>query len=95
MADLQTNLQRLENNSDEILSLVSDISDAIIAKGGTVPANTGLRGFANAINSIPSGGSMASRKDVNFYDYDGTIVNSYTAEEFAELTAMQIGRAHV
>ena len=94
MADLQTNLQRLENNSDEILSLVSDISDAIIAKGGTVPANTGLRGFANAINSIPSGGSMASRKDVNFYDYDGTIVNSYTAAEFAELTAMPSNPSH-
>ena len=27
-------------------------------------------------------------KDVNFYDYDGTVVYSYTAQEFAQLTEM-------
>jgi hypothetical protein len=97
MADLQTNLQRLENNSDEILSLVDDISDAIVAKGGTVPANTGLRGFVNAINSIPSGGGGGShpRKDVNFYDYDGTVVQSYSATDFANLTALPANPSHI
>lgn len=93
MADLQTNLQRLENNSDEILSLVSDISDAIIAKGGTVPANTGLRGFANAINSIPSGGG-SSNDAVRFIDYDGTVVQSYSAADFANLTELPANPSH-
>lgn len=94
MADLQTNLQRLENNSDEILSLVSDISDAIAAKGGTVPANTGLRGFANAINSIPSGGGGSSNDAVRFIDYDGTVVQSYSAADFANLSALPANPSH-
>lgn len=59
MANLQTNLQRLETNSDEISSLVADISDAIIAKGGTVPSNAGLRSFPSAIATIPSGGNYS------------------------------------
>ena len=34
------------------------------------------------------GGGSAIEKDVNFRDYDGTVVYSYTASEFAALTAM-------
>lgn len=95
MADLQTNLQRLETNSDEISSLITDISDAIIAKGGTLPSNAGLRSFPTAIGTIPSGGSGSqSRKDVNFYDYNGTIVNSYTASEFANLSELPANPTH-
>lgn len=95
MANLPTNLQRLQNNSDEILSLVTDISDAIVAKGGTVPVNTGLRGFPTAIASIPSGGGGgAADKAVKFYDYDGTVVQSYTPEEFAELSALPDNPSH-
>lgn len=44
--------------------------------------------------NVPSGGSSATRKDVNLYDYDGTIVNSYTAAEFAELSAMPDNPTH-
>ena len=33
-------------------------------------------------------------KDVNFIDYDGTFLYSYTAEEFAELTAMPDNPRH-
>ncbi len=39
-------------------------------------------------------GNTATKKDVNFYDYDGTIVNSYTAQEFAALTAMPSNPSH-
>ena len=63
MADLQTNLQRLENNSDEISSLVTDISDAIIAKGGSLPSNAGLRSFPAAIAAIPDVGNIATKTD--------------------------------
>ena len=40
------------------------------------------------------GSSSASPKDVNFYDYDGTIVASYSLSEAQTLTALPDGPAH-
>lgn len=40
------------------------------------------------------GGGGVEPKDVNFIDYDGTIVHSYTAAEFATLTAMPDNPTH-
>ena len=40
------------------------------------------------------GSSSASPKDVNFYDYDGTIVASYTLSEAQSLTALPDGPTH-
>lgn len=142
MADLPTNLQRLDNNSDEILALTSDIADAITDNGGVVPANAGLRSFPTAIGTITTpinstiegvntslssslngtgtvsnfttknitdNGTYNASSDsalgyssvtvkvpargynhggVNFFDVDGTILYSYTPEEFLELTEM-------
>ena len=84
----------IAENLQRLVDAKPAIGNAIIAKGGTVGANDGLEDFATDIATIPSGGSSQSRKDVNFYDYDGTIVNSYTAAEFAELTAMPDNPTH-
>ena len=85
----------LEENVNRVKAAKTAIASAITAKGGTVGANDGLEDFATDIGTIPSGGGgSATRKDVNFYDYDGTIVNSYTAEEFAELTALPDNPSH-
>ena len=86
MADIQTNLTDLQNNAGEISSLVTDISDAIVAKGGKLPANAGLRSFADAIEAIPARGY--NHGGVNFFDIDGNVLYSYTKEEFLALTAM-------
>ena len=41
------------------------------------------------------GGSTAiEEKDVNFYDYDGTLTNSYTKDEFANLSALPSNPSH-
>lgn len=40
------------------------------------------------------GGSSAERKDINFFDYDGTIVASYTAQEWAGVTALPDNPSH-
>lgn len=40
------------------------------------------------------GGQSVARSDVNFYDYDGTVIYSYTASEFATLTAMPSNPSH-
>ena len=83
------NLTRLQNAK-------TAIGAAITAKGGTVASGDGLEEFAADIGTIPSGGggTSVSKKDVTFYDYDGTVVNSYTAAEFAELTAMPDNPSH-
>lgn len=85
----------LEENVNRVKAAKTAIGAAITAKGGTVGANDGLEDFASDIASIPSGGGSAvEEKDVNFYDYDGTIVNSYTAAEFANLSSFPENPSH-
>lgn len=62
-----------------------------ITENGTVDTTL----YSSVTVNVPSGGGTSQpRKDVNFYDYDGTIVNSYTAAEFANLTAMPSNPSH-
>ena len=42
----------------------------------------------------PSGGVTAGPNDVNFIDYDGTLLYSYTASEFANLSALPANPSH-
>ena len=48
----------------------------------------------NAGSTGGGGSSSASPKDVNFYDYDGTIVASYSLSEAQSLTALPDGPTH-
>ena len=48
----------------------------------------------NAGSTGGGGSSSASPKDVNFYDYDGTIVASYTLSEAQSLTALPDAPTH-
>ena len=75
---------------------LTDIADAIRAKGGTSGQLTFPEGFVDAIDDIPTGGggSSAIKNDVTFYDYDGTIVDSYSASEFASLSALPANPSH-
>ena len=45
-------------------------------------------------NNTGSGSSSASPNDVNFYDYDGTIVASYSLSEAQSLTTLPDGPTH-
>ena len=45
-------------------------------------------------NGAGGGSSSASPKDVNFYDYDGTLVASYSLSDAQSLTALPDGPAH-
>lgn len=42
----------------------------------------------------PSGGGSVVQKDVNFYDYDGSIVASYSAADFANLAQLPANPTH-
>ena len=82
------NLERLKNAK-------TAIKNAILGKGGTVSSTDGFEDFPTDIASIPSSGiEPKSPKDVNFYDYDGTCVYSYTTDEFLALTEMPANPVH-
>lgn len=65
-------------------STLTDIADAIRSKNGSndtyLPSE-----MADAINDIPV---AIEEKDVNFYDWEGTVLYSYTKSEFAELASL-------
>lgn len=76
-----------ENNLSDFLS---DIASAIREKKGTdEPINA--QDFASEIASIETGDGMAEDapiKDVNFYDYDGTRLYSYSWDEIVAMTEL-------
>lgn len=74
-------------------STLTNIGNAIRGKKGS-SALIDPDYMANEITSIPTSGVEVEEKDVNFIDYDGTLVYSYTAAEFAELTAMPANPSH-
>ena len=81
------------NQSD----LVS-VANAIRTKGGTSEALVFPDGFVSAVQAIQAGGggtiTATTPKDVNFYDYDGTLLYSYTLEEAQALAALPDGPTH-
>ena len=71
------------------------VANAIRTKGGTSDALSFPSEFVSAIEAIPQGGGGgASENDVMFYDYDGTVVASYSAADFANLTEMPENPTH-
>lgn len=48
-----------------------------------------------AITDVSSGsGGVKEKRQISFYDYDGTLVDSYTAEEWANVTALPDNPSH-
>ena len=76
-------------------STLSAIGDSIRAKTGKTDMISPLN-MPTEIASIQAGGSTApvSANDVTFYDYDGTVVASYTLEEAQALTALPDAPTH-
>lgn len=61
---------------------LTGIADAIRTKTKSEEKLTFPDGFVEAIGSIKTGGGAAvAEKDVNFYDYDGTLIAAYTEDE--------------
>ena len=70
------------------------MADAIRTKAGT-SGTIQASAFDTAISNIPSGGGgTVEEKDVNFYDYEGTLLYSYTAQEFQALDSMPENPTH-
>lgn len=75
-----------ENN---LYDFLVDVADAIREKKGTTSL-INPQNFSEEILGIEGGGytPIVERKDVNFYDYDGTLLYSYTSEEAQALTTL-------
>ena len=78
---------------------MKSVADAIRAKAGTTDLLAWPDGFKTAVDGIQTGGgggstSDVAMKDVNFYDYDGTLVASYTLAEAQALTTLPDGPTH-
>lgn len=73
--------------NDNLQDFLTDVANAIRAKKGTTD-KINPQDFSREIASIQSGVEPKERKDVNFYDYDGTILYSYSWDEALQLTEM-------
>lgn len=78
---------------DSLTEFLQNIANAIREKKGTTEL-INAQNFANEISSLESeGGSIgwiddAPQKDINFYDYDGKRLYSYSWDELMELTEL-------
>ena len=76
---------------NNLKDLLTDVANAIREKKGTTE-KINPQDFSNEIRSIEGGGvvipTACEWNDVNFYDYEGTILYSYTWDEFVEKNEM-------
>lgn len=71
------------------------INPLSVTENGTYTAPSGVDGYSPVVVNVSGGGGgSVEENDVNFYDYDGTCVASYSAADFAELTAMPSNPSH-
>ena len=73
--------------NDNLKDFLTDVADAIRAKKGT-SAEINPQDFSAEIASIEEGGGVVVENDVNFRDYDGTLLHSYTKDEFLALAEL-------
>lgn len=80
-------MSKLLNELKSLNRNITDIRAAVQDRGGVVPKR--LKEVGDAIRALPmDGGGSRDLKDINFFDYDGRLVHSYTVEEASRLTAL-------
>lgn len=70
-----------------------DVQALNVTENGTYTAPEG-KAYSPVTVDVPQGGGGVPENDVNFYDYDGTVVASYSAADFASLSAMPANPDH-
>ena len=64
-----------------------------VTQNGTYTAPTG-KAYSPVSVNVSGGGSSSGKKQINFIDYDGTIVESYTKTEWQSVTALPSNPSH-
>ena len=79
--------------SETLIDLTSDTAVASdVAQGKTFHLADGSIGIGTATEG--GGSSTAERKQINFVDYDGTILHSYTSTEWESVTTLPANPSH-
>jgi hypothetical protein len=79
---------------DNLTDFLVDVADAIREKKGS-SEKINPQNFSEEIRSIESGQvTEVEEKDINFYDYDGTLLFSYTIPEAQALTELPTPKGH-
>lgn len=81
--------------NNNLTDFLTDVANAIREKKGTA-SKINPQDFSSEISSIVSGGGLQAvlPNDVNIIDYDGTIIYSYTADEFLALSSLPPQPSH-
>ena len=69
------------------------IQSLSVSQNGTYTAPTGVDGYSPVVVNV-SGGGGVEPSEVNFIDYDGTVLHSYTVAQFQQLSAMPSNPSH-
>ena len=83
----------ISNQIARLMQAKANIAAAIENKGVTVPPEAKLDEYPDFIDQISGSGGTA-KSYVNFYDYDGTLIASYTLDEAHHLTYLPTPPAH-
>ena len=86
-----------EEMKDKLTSERQNVDGALAAlaeKGVEVPEGSTAAALPELISNIQIGSATVEKKDISFYDYDGTLLYSYTVEEANALTALPAGPIH-
>lgn len=71
------------------------ITKSITANGTYDAEDDNADGYSSVtVNVSGGGGTSEPRKDVNFFDYDGTVLHSYTAQEALALNSLPSNPSH-
>ena len=86
-----------EEMKDKLTSERQNVDRALAAlteKGVEVPEGSTATALPELIGNIQIGSPVVEKKDISFYDYDGTLLYSYTVDEANALTALPAGPTH-
>ena len=72
----------------------NDLFRAVTAKGGVLDLSQKLDEYASGVDTIPSAVEGSGKYRVRFFDYDGTVLHEYDADDFLALSAMPANPTH-
>lgn len=85
-----TNVKNYENVNVNVPTGITPTGTINITENGTIDVTN----YASANVNVSGGGNSVEEKDVNFYDYDGTLVASYSKDDFLDLNSFPENPTH-